>query len=276
MAAFEQSLTTLNTRLRQLTTLNEKKDSEIEDLRDRLQRFDMDEDHVKDRINTLEDDLTSKHEDDDLDTNCDSDSLNEQNLKKQIDDLKRQLVEKDRLLTDTRLEALSAAHQLEQLESKLSGDHHSLNHHDDDLDEGVMVVNHSPSDSDAVTESHFSEVNNHPGRVQHEVVGERSDSRTPVNNGNANEIGVTTKCQNRFTDSLENYSIQDVVEKGIIQMGRESREELKLKEIDSLSESLSQQFNALDKSPRQSPFMSSIFNSHDTVQGATGLLAGRT
>lgn len=39
--------------------------------------------------------------------------------KKKIEDLERQLREKDRLLTDSRLEALSAAHQLEQLETSM-------------------------------------------------------------------------------------------------------------------------------------------------------------
>lgn len=159
MAAFEQSLTTLNTRLRQLTALNEKKDQEIEELRNKLGS-----------IQSMNEDIDSGAKSDfgpkslvDSDKSKTSenekDNTSEQNLMEQVANLRRQLVEKDRLLTDMRLEALSAAHQLEQMESKFNRDH-SLVTNDEDLDEGVLVANHSPSDSDAITDSaHFSEIN---------------------------------------------------------------------------------------------------------------------
>lgn len=265
MAAFEQSLTTLNTRLRQLTTLNEKKDSEIEDLRDHVQRLKHEENHNQDGTNTFEN--SSKHEDDDLDTNCDSDSLGEQNLRKQIEDLKRQLVEKDRLLTDTRLEALSAAHQLEQLESKLNGDHQGMNNNDEDLDEGVMVVNHSPSDSDAVTDSHFSEVNIQTGRVQLDTGSERPSSRTPTYNIGSQKKGNNNNCHTDIRDSLENYNLQTVSENGTRQTNySECQSEFRLKEIDSLSESLSQQFDVRDSLSREGTFTGPILSPHEVVQ----------
>jgi len=152
MAAFEQSLTTLNTRLRQLTTLNEKKENEIVELREQLR--------LKSEVGSEQSSAPSVQHDNVTGQSNHVDTGREQDLLKQVEDLKRQLIEKDRLLTDTRLEALSAAHQLEQLESKLNGEHSFITN-EDDLDEGVIVVNHSPSDSDAVTDSaHFSEIHN--------------------------------------------------------------------------------------------------------------------
>lgn len=176
MAAFEQSLTTLNSRLRQISAMNEKKDQEIEELKKMLERSKLapinctseqgtspvgelvpNQEHtnVSDQLSRT---ASPIHET----TNRSKLSAkeSEQGLLRIIEDLKRQLIEKDRLLTDTRLEALSAAHQLEQLESKLNGEH-SLLANEDDLDEGVMVINHSPSDSEAINDTaHFSEVNN--------------------------------------------------------------------------------------------------------------------
>lgn len=172
MAAFEQSLTTLNTRLRQLTTLNDKKDNEIEELKEALKSTDMNANHENDANEYSS--PGSRHSRDLSDARSPSVSLNgcdktleesdsssdsRQALLEQLEDLKKKLVEKDRQLTDTKLEALSAAHQLEQLESKMNGDT-SLLTNEDELDEGVMVANHSPSDSDAVTDSaQLSEMN---------------------------------------------------------------------------------------------------------------------
>lgn len=164
MAAFEQSLTTLNTRLRQLSALSEQKDKELEKLREQMKGT------TNKEIDLSEKSTSPMCEFDKINTNqergpspllvCNElDKQSEQNLIKIIEDLRRQLIEKDRLLTDTRLEALSAAHQLEQLESRLNGEH-SLLANDNDIDEGVMMANHSPSDSDAITDSaHFSEMN---------------------------------------------------------------------------------------------------------------------
>jgi len=177
MAAFEQSLTTLNNRLRQMTTLNEEKDKKIEELEKSIanRREETSPEVGKNEKSTSPIcDSTEIHRlswnekrSPDApplrDTKKQSEMLcneSEQGLLRIIDDLKRQLIEKDRLLTDTRLEALSAAHQLEQLESRLNGEH-SFVTNEEDLDEGVMVINNSPSDSDAITDStHFSELNN--------------------------------------------------------------------------------------------------------------------
>lgn len=174
MAAFEQSLTTLNSRLRQLTTINERKDQEIEELRMQinLSKLDIDDNHDQQHATNPGNNSPAYSESQlilspgDAKTSSPMREKNQspdepENLVKVIEHLRRQLVEKDRLLTDTRLEALSAAHQLEQLESRLDREHRSIDVNEDDLDEGVMVVNHSPSDaSDAVTDSaHFSEIN---------------------------------------------------------------------------------------------------------------------
>lgn len=167
MSAFEQSLTTLNSRLRQLSAINEKKDNEITELREHIQSIHL----LSDREGTMSkspvDDTTTNDTSSEAqqttqstNDNSEKESDSERYLLKTIEDLKKQLIEKDRLLTDTRLEALSAAHQLEQLESKLNGEH-SLLVNEDDLDEGVNLINHSPSESDATTDSaHFSEMNN--------------------------------------------------------------------------------------------------------------------
>lgn len=161
MQAFEQSLTTLNTRLRQLATLNEKKDCEINDLHEKLKQLRdgiNNEDRITDQVG-LSKQYPITSESSFIPGTADKDNISEQEMGKQIQDLKKQLIEKDRLLTDMRLEALSAAHQLEQLESKMAGD--QVN--EDDLDEGVLMTNHSPSDSDAITDSvHVSEMN---GRI---------------------------------------------------------------------------------------------------------------
>jgi molybdopterin converting factor small subunit len=186
MAAFEQSLTTLNNRLRQMTALNERKDREIDELRSQLDSSDrltleppcatsekstspicaQYNGHIqvvteRSAENPHHDDATHKpicYNEELIEQTASHDKqLDGKNLMKIIEDLKRQLIEKDRLLTDTRLEALSAAHQLEQLESRLNGEQ-SMLANEDDLDEGVMVVNHSPSDSDAITDSaHFGD-----------------------------------------------------------------------------------------------------------------------
>uniref|UniRef100_A0A6G1SGE3 Neuron navigator 1 n=1 Tax=Aceria tosichella TaxID=561515 RepID=A0A6G1SGE3_9ACAR len=183
MAAFEQSLTTLNSRLRQVTAISERKDRELELLRSQLDssnRLAVVEsscetsekstspingpqngnlDHDAAAVHLSKSHATSQP----VDKNGVDDQTgarDEQTLLKIIEDLKRQLIEKDRLLTDTRLEALSAAHQLEQLESRMNGEQ-SMMANEDDLDEGVMVVNHSPSDSDAITDSaHFGDQHN--------------------------------------------------------------------------------------------------------------------
>lgn len=184
MAAFEQSLTTLNTRLRQLTTINEKKDNEISELNKKLESLQI---IAAQGESLLEgsDDSEAKSSDIPKQVNYNEKcSEDERNLIKVVEDLKRQLIEKDRLLTDTRLEALSAAHQLEQLESKLNGEH-SLLVNEDELDEGVMVVNHSPSESDATTDSaHFSEINSQLTANKSSQQNSRDASQAPsINKG---------------------------------------------------------------------------------------------
>ena len=178
MAAFEQSLTTLNSRLRQLTATNEDKERELEELKTKLENCKLN----PSQCNTSEQGTSPIGDPSQLNyvpnTNnehqkqnvcptspsgvrapsrselmiCGADKESEQSLVRIIDDLKRQLIEKDRLLTDTRLEALSAAHQLEQLESKLNGDP-GMRPNEDDIEDGVVLINHSPSDSDAITDS---------------------------------------------------------------------------------------------------------------------------
>lgn len=177
MAAFEQSLTTLNNRLRQMTTLNERKDKEIDQLSAQLRKSNcltvettretsekstspicakQDDNLSRDQI-VLDEyqrgtELISQDEQAHEQVFSRGNQTDKQSLLKVIEDLKRQLIEKDRLLTDTRLEALSTAHQLEQLESRLNGEQ-SIVINEEELDEGVMVANHSPSDSDAITDS---------------------------------------------------------------------------------------------------------------------------
>lgn len=225
MAAFEQSLTTLNTRLRQLTTLNEKKDEEIAELREQLKgRLSVPSSEKSTSPIMMEINNNSNHHNNssnniklsvqDL-SGADKDS--EQNLKKIIEDLRKQLIEKDRLLTDTRLEALSAAHQLEQLESRLNGEH-SILVNEDDLDEGVMVVNHSPSDSDAITDSaHFSEINSSQvGKsTNHSVNVEDMISFTPTRvcpNRNQPNNYCTAKTASSNTTNSNNNSTSDTSE----------------------------------------------------------------
>lgn len=274
MTAFEQSLTTLNTRLRQLTTLNEKKDTEIEALREQLSSINVD----GQQISSQNSDVSSVSRNQDYqDTNCDNDSISEQNLRKQIEDLKRQLVEKDRLLTDTRLEALSAAHQLEQLESKLSGEHHSLVN-DDDLDEGVMVVNHSPSDSDAVTDStHFSEIN--LGKSQQGYESDHPPSRTPTNNSIHERVNDSVGQVN-FADSIDRYTLQDEVGIDADHRSRQHafedcRSETKSDPVDNQCEGLLQRSDTRDKASRSNLYMNSIINQHDSGRHTTEMLAGR-
>lgn len=166
MGAFEQSLTTLNTRLRQLTTLNDNKDREIVELRNKLCIKEVGSENSNKCSNDNVSELTSKILMDDQ-FNCSQDNMkirdksdpnskdelvsSSSDLKKQVDDLRRQLVEKDRLLTDMRLEALSFAHQMEQLESKLNRDTSLVNQTDDEgfNDDATQnkALNQSPSDS---------------------------------------------------------------------------------------------------------------------------------
>lgn len=221
MAAFEQSLTTLNTRLRQLTTLNEKKDKEIEELRDQIRpKFNS---YAGQEANS---EVSSPNNNDSCEKEVrisEKDSSSEAGLNKVIEDLKRQLIEKDRILTDTRLEALSAAHQLEQLESKLNGEQ-SLLMNEDDLDEGVMVVNHSPSDSDAITDSvHFNELSSKLNKSRRQCNSHDSSSfkrESNVGVGSPNEVNNTTDSSpenNNITDSQSNHSsdcLIDMKEKG--------------------------------------------------------------
>lgn len=235
MAAFEQSLTTLNTRLRQLTTLNEKKDKEIEDLRDQLNRTKLGC-YVDQQVNS---DVVSPSSSGGIEkqtVTSEKDNSSEQSLIKVIEDLKRQLIEKDRILTDTRLEALSAAHQLEQLESKLNGEH-SLLVNEDDLDEGVMVVNHSPSDSDAITDStHFTEVNGKPktSDIQKRNCDNSSFRQTNYannsNNATENNIITDSSPENNYTDNQSNHSSDCLID---VREGKQH----------NLNTSISQQFN---------------------------------
>lgn len=211
MAAFEQSLTTLNTRLRQLTTLNEKKDKEIEELRGQLRSTTLID--FSEKRSSLNNDIAN------IDLNSDNsvissekDSNSEKNLKKMVEDLRRQLIEKDRLLTDTRLEALSAAHQLEQLESKMNGEH-SLLINEDDLDEGVMVVNHSPSDSEAITDSaQFNDINYHSNQLKSscqrgniEQTSFNSDANNTRNDVTSNQDG-SIESNHQADDQSNNSS----------------------------------------------------------------------
>lgn len=240
MAAFEQSLTTLNTRLRQLTTLNDKKDKEIEELREQVKystlnrsseqvsngSYTLGSAQVSPQNNAVDD---NNHKSSNITISEIDSTSEEQNLIKIIEDLKRQLIEKDRLLTDTRLEALSAAHQLEQLESKLNGEH-SLLANDDDLDEGVMVVNHSPSDSDAITDSaHFSEINtSHMSRSNRRRNDNISFTQLTNNNNNNN---ADSSPENNNTDDQSNHSSDYQVE---VKHSKDQH---------IMSESFSQQFN---------------------------------
>lgn len=211
MAAFEQSLTTLNTRLRQLTTLNEKKEKEIEDLRDQLNRTKL-ECYVEQQVSS---EIVSPSSSDNTEKQAiisEKDNSSEQSLIKVIEDLRRQLIEKDRILTDTRLEALSSAHQLEQLESKLNGEH-SLLVNEDDLDEGVMVVNHSPSDSDAITDStQFNEINSKFNnsdkhkRNSDNLTFRQTNYPNSSNNPNENTNITDSSPENNYTDNQSNHS----------------------------------------------------------------------
>lgn len=218
MAAFEQSLTTLNDRLRQLTTLNEKKDNEIQELREQLnevKKSNLSDDKVSPLSNSKQQysynndrlenfDQKSPMENYDNNNTSEKDNNSDRNkLLKEIEDLKRQLTIKDRLLTDTRLEALSAAHQLEQMEAKLNGEHSSIMNNDDDLDEGVMIINHSPSDSDAVTDSaHFNETNSqmtHRENQQFDNCTTDNRAVTPTNN----DISNNNHNANSNADTIE-------------------------------------------------------------------------
>lgn len=203
MAAFEQSLTTLNTRLRQMTTLNEKKDAEIEQLTTELtelkaSKSNSEQSADKHNEQLKVDVLTKEAINNGEETKAEDEG--EAKLLRIIEDLRRQLIAKDRLLTDTRLEALSAAHQLEQLESKYGADHNIVVN-DEDLDEGVMVTNHSPSDSDAITDSaHFSEINS---QISKNTPNRSDNSSTPFEglstmdnqlNGSSNQTGNPNEC----------------------------------------------------------------------------------
>ena len=220
MAAFEQSLTTLNTRLRQLSAMNEKKDQEIDELRKQLGELDFSMRNLSvnntrpiGEINDKEEDsIHSQREKNDSSNIVPSeiDKNSEQNLLQIIEDLKRQLIEKDRLLTDTRLEALSAAHQLEQLESKLNGET-SLLVHEDDLDEGVMVVNHSPSDSDVITDSaHFSEMNSQISKTNDHQQQYYGQNRKNINSDDMMLFTPTRTSQGNSNNS--NNSTDDTSE----------------------------------------------------------------
>lgn len=223
MAAFEQSLTTLNTRLRQLTTLNEKKDNEIEELRAQLNSaklFPGDKNSPSGIEENNNNEIKKSY------ANSERDNYSESSLLKIIEELRRQLIEKDRLLTDTRLEALSAAHQLEQLESKLNGEN-SMLANEDDLDEGVMVVNHSPSDSDAITDpAHFNDITSQIRRANH-ISTSDNISFTQKSHNDIFE-GSNNNVDNQSNHSSD-YSI-----------------EVKTKGSESLGKSISQQFNEND------------------------------
>lgn len=227
MAAFEQSLTTLNTRLRQLTTLNEKKDNEIEELRAQLSSARPYSGDDKNSPSGIEE--NNNHEIKKSYANSERDSYSESSLLKIIEELRRQLIEKDRLLTDTRLEALSAAHQLEQLESKLNGDN-SMLANEDDLDEGVMVVNHSPSDSDAITDpAHFNDITSQIRRANQIST---SDNISFTQRSNNNNIDGGSN-ENNNVDNQSNHSSDYSIE-------------VKTKGSESLGKSISQQFNEND------------------------------
>lgn len=225
--------------------MNEKKDEEIEKLEETISALKSSrESNYKDSSNDV-DGETQNHNNKDKGENSDrvaidseKDKTSEQNLMKLVEDLKRQLIEKDRLLTDTRLEALSAAHQLEQLESKLNGEN-SLLVHEDDLDEGVMVVNHSPSDSDAITDSaHFSEINSQISKPSQRCNGDSKFCKATSNsNVNVNE--------NNLENSAENNNNVDY------QSNHSSDYQLEVKAKDqqtTVSESTSQQFNGNESS----------------------------
>lgn len=205
MAAFEQSLTTLNTRLRQLTTLNEKKDNEIEKLKEQLKFLSSSVSPESETTNSISDNYKPVND-------CEKDnSSEERELIKVVEDLKRQLVEKDRLLTDTRLDALSSEHQLEQLRSKLDGEHSLLNN-EDDLDEGVMEVNQSPSDSDAITDStHFNDINDHLSKFSQRCNSDNL-SFTANNNNNENNNVYDNSPGSNNADNQSNHSSDYLVE----------------------------------------------------------------
>lgn len=259
MAAFEQSLTTLNTRLRQLSVLNETKDKQLEELREELNKYqpqpaDMDSHPGSQRTNTNGDLTTGEDRDhnsisggsnDNVKTliksptnspmldnhvepsshanghrtgqSCreektfdpDDSAINSTNhdherdgsraredkrgvtsqLKQEIQELKRQLVEKDRLLMDMRLEALTTAHQMEQLESKISRDQSLVSNHraGDESDEGVMVgANYSPSGSDVTTITKSPHFNG--GEPQHNGHHNHSISMTYPHVSTTNEL----------------------------------------------------------------------------------------
>lgn len=225
MAAFEQSLTTLNSRLRQLTTINERKDQEIEELRVQVSLSKLSVGaggelagannfsnsnasptrplSESPQLLSPEGESSSKlagSESQQLgDAERNSSEGQREDLLRVIEALKKQLVEKDRLLTDTRLEALSAAHQLEQLESRLDKEHRrtslatvvTVNDEDELDDEGVMVANNSPSDS-AVTEptSHFSEMTSAAAAVGQKSAYDHSD--TPTTTPGARAVALDT------------------------------------------------------------------------------------
>lgn len=241
MAAFEQSLATIKTRLRQLTTLNEKKDNEIEKLKEQLGALKSSSVSTNTIGGTSPnyDSHITQRDNDKCVIESERDSRSERDsLLKTIEELRRQLIEKDRLLTDTRLEALSAAHQLEQLESKMNGDH-SLLANEDDLDEGVMVVNHSPSDSDAITDSaHFSEINNQTNK-----------SNQRCNNDN---ISFSNNLSNNSSNAANSYDNPDALAETIItddhhsSHSSEYQVEARDKDRNSLAGSISQQFEETD------------------------------
>lgn len=223
MAAFEQSLTTLNTRLRQLTTLNETKDNEIEQLRqqlnnDRLSNDDEKRPNASPNLIPLSPGTCESSVKSDLNESVKS-SSSDQNLLRHIEDLKKQLVEKDRLLTDMRLEALSAAHQLEQLESKMDGDH-SLVTNEDDLDEGVLLANHSPSDSDAITDSpHFSETTSQANRTSNKQYLNDNSSSMPI----FDEIGVKSNSTSNDRQGQSDNNSLHSNDRNLIETDRRSR-----------------------------------------------------
>lgn len=236
MAAFEQSLNTLNTRVRQLSAINERKDKEIAEMREQLDGYSSSTRAPSDfgtattaaaaaidsRASPAEERYIAngnQHEEGErgaANAFSENDSASEGNPRKIIEDLRRQLIEKDRLLTDTRLEALSAAHQLEQLEARLSGDRASLLANEEDLDEGVMVVNHSPSDSEIVTDSaHFSsEMNCQIGkaneqRKQQDNQSNHSSSDYYVNDKSPGDAAAQQKPPDAARAGADRYNDAD-------------------------------------------------------------------
>jgi hypothetical protein len=235
MAAFEQSLTTLNSRLRQMTNMVEQKDKEIDFLRNQLNSSDRlavrpvcdtsekSTSPIHNQLNgnnqhhdititsesIKKNDMISQQSNERSDVNEQTTrNSDEKNLLKVIEDLKKQLIEKERLLTDTRLEALSAAHQLEQLESRMNGEKGCMVN-EDDLDEGVMVVNHSPSDSDAITDSaHFSDQHNlhrldyeHTNHNVRQQDQQKRTNQVPQRDNNLHDMILFTPTHEQNTSS---------------------------------------------------------------------------